>query len=190
MGNTRPQEVFGIETPYVLDGSLAVFRPAVEQDRHDNWVSQIILPNRSYNMVHFPSKSWKIDSAAIYGGRDQFVRYSGYNSDNDIVADYVQIFTGLGDFYVSWGDGDFLGFYYPEILNANDDWKRRTTHIQNKIGGIYQGNGERPAFILLVMELLDYLLAEPALKIWLTKADWELKKQELQAERNQRRYSR
>lgn len=173
------------DKPFAID--LRIFHPCARKDRHDNDVSDIMFPDFTYNMVHHPTNTHVRESGNIYRGRDQFVRYSAFRPDNDNAATTATIFTNIGEFHTSWGDGDNLGFEYPEVIKAYKGLVEECNYASQVLGKTYEE--EEAAFVLLTMGILHCLSGYPDTlsDFWLNKDKWEVIKARLTKERNERR---
>lgn len=165
-----------VEDETVVIG-CAVLIPELERDKWNNVISEIKFPARSYRMVHHPSKNRFRASATIYAGKDKFVRFASYNSDRDTDAHTATIITAVGDFQISWGDGDCLGYYVPEGIVNHD----ALLAIKNTLHESKWGDSEE-AFVLLTMQIIDTLPDN----VWMNKQQWEEKKIALQEARYNR----
>lgn len=75
----------------------------VEKDKYGNEVSIITLADgRTYRMVHYTPRGRYTQNATIYAGRGKFMRLHTHYTDNDCQVNSFR----LGDYRISWGDGD------------------------------------------------------------------------------------
>lgn len=176
------------EPTFLYPGTLfsPFFLPHKQKDKWDNEVSEIMFPSYAFRMVHqLDKKNGQTayrQSATIYGGKDQFVKFNSFWSDSDTQAHTVEIKTALGDFYTWWGDGEggHIGNDdLPSMLKRTDPGveELRTANKRSEFGD------NEVLFILYVMNVIH--LNEHGW--WFSKATWEPVKQQLIANRHKRR---
>lgn len=173
---------FTVDSRFCLaDGTIGspVFVPHHEKDRFDNEVSTIHFPPLRYRMIHHSAQGKFLQSATIYGGKDEFLKFSSYYSDRDTQAHTVSIRTAIGEFYTSWGDGDCLGVYVP--ANFMEIATPHAISYLKKVRDLIsstEGDNE-VAFLLGVMHVVLFGLKTDT--PWLSKAQWEPIKEQLKS---------
>lgn len=121
---------------------LGIIEWKSDTDRHQNKVTVITLPdNTKYRMVHHVSRG-SYEYATIYAGRNKFMRYKYRETRSDCATNTVQ----LGNFSVSWGDGDPLHEQVEPNLPP-----QVAAVIKPIIGGLKEDGNEQALFILNVL---------------------------------------
>lgn len=188
--------MFDIEAPLITmspvdNSTIVTLTPNIEKDKWDNAISEMAIQERGHNarsfrIVHHPSKvNWR-SSATIYGGRDRFLRYSTYSPDNDMVEHTATVITAIGEFSVSYGDGDFLRLDVPEGIKENSAFSSIVSVIATQIPS-NQCDGSFERFLNAIVPFILEIELVTNRNVWLSKAEWEALKLQYQANRQERR---
>lgn len=165
--------------------NMMIFEGHVEKDKWNNEISKILFPDFTFRMVHHTEQGKFRQNATIYGGRDKFLKFSSYYSDNDLHAHSVSIRTALGEITTWWGDGDggFLEFD-EELKNAlPEHTKALLEEAKGYISNSVTGGDNEIAFILYMVNLIH--MAEDE-NLWFNKEKWGIKREELKASQGRR----
>ena len=177
------------EPTFLFEGAVLspFFLPHHRKDNYDNEVSEIHFPDIRFDMVHHNKhQTAAAQSATIYAGRDRFVKFNAFYSENDMEEHTAKIITAQGTFIASWGDGDFLRLEIPEIFIKEADAEMIAFYKKSFEGWRY-GDNE----VLFVMHTLHVIHMSDNLGPYLTKALWEPIKAQLMKDnppRVKRRY--
>lgn len=154
---------------------LSIFHGHVEKDRHDNDVSKISFPDRNFNMVHHSKQHHVSQFATIYFGRDKFIKFNSYYSENDCEEHYVELITRMGTIHVAWGDGDTLRVEFEVRGTAPGlELKER---IESTLKSIYYGDkghiysDDEVSVLMFGMSILGSWGDDA---ICLNKAEWDI----------------
>lgn len=165
---------FSEEQP--LTYGLSIFEGHIEKDRHDNDVSKISFPDREYRMVHHSKNHHIRQFATIYFGKDKFIKFCSYWSDNDRQAHKVELITACGKLEVAWGDGDCLWVTFEAVPNAEDqnfintELKERIEgHLKSIYFGPTAGKYEDDE-VSVIMFAMAILTCDP--DVCMTKNSW------------------
>lgn len=148
---------------------MAIFEPHIDLDKWNNEVSRIVMPSETWRMVHHSKKFRAHQNATIYAGKDKFLNFHSYYSDDDLQSHDVEITTAAGKFSAWWGDGEGGALEFPEYLKDTMIEKNYADALAS-----WQHSDNEVSFILLVSQIISAVsLIHGEDFIFLNKEKWE-----------------